>query len=80
MSSLTLAAFFGWCAAINIGLLVVASIFLTLVRGPIARIHGRMFGLDEVDLSRQYLQYLGQYKIAILVLNLIPYIVLKIMA
>ena len=49
------------------------------MRGPVARIHSKMFALDEVDLSRQYVQYLGQYKIAIFVLNLIPYIALKIM-
>ena len=80
MNSLeTLTVFLGWCTAINIGVLVVASIGVILVRGPMVRIHGKMFGLDEVDLSRQYFQYLGQYKIAIFVLNLIPYIALKIM-
>jgi hypothetical protein len=80
MNSLeTLTVFFGWCTAINIGVLVVASIFVILMRGPAVRIHCKMFGLDEVDLSRQYFQYLGQYKIAIFVLNLIPYIALKIM-
>ncbi len=80
MNSLeTLTVFLGWCTAINIGLLVVASISLILMRGPMVRIHGKMFGLDEVDLTRQYFQYLAQYKIAIIVLNLIPYIALKIM-
>ncbi len=80
MNSLeTLTVFFGWCTAINIGVLVVASISVILIRGPMAKIHGKMFGLDEADLSRQYFQYLGQYKIAIFVLNLIPYIALKIM-
>ena len=70
----------GWCTVINIGLLMVASIFLVLMRGPISRIHAKMFGLNEVDLSRAYFQYLAQYKIAIFVLNLVPYIALKIIA
>ena len=81
MNSLeSLTAFFGWCTAINIGVFVVAVIFVTLMRGPMVKIHGKLFGLDEVELSRQYFQYLGQYKIAIVVLNFIPYIALKILA
>ncbi len=80
MNSLeTLTVFLGWCTAINIGVLVVASIFVTLMRGAAVKTHSKMFGFDEVELSRQYFQYLGQYKIAIFVLNLIPYIALKIM-
>ena len=80
MNSLeTLTMFLGWCTVINIGVLVVASIFVTLMRGPVARMHNKMFGLDDADLSRQYFQYLAQYKIAIFILNLVPYIALKIM-
>ncbi len=80
MNSLeTLTMFLGWCTVINIGVLVVASIFVTLMRGPVARMHSKMFGLDDADLSRQYFQYLAQYKIAIFILNLVPYIALKIM-
>jgi hypothetical protein len=70
----------GWCTAINIGILAIAAIFLVSVRGWVANIHGKMFGLGEADLSRAYIQYLGQYKIAIIMLNLVPYIALKVMA
>ena len=79
MNSLeTLTVFFGWCTAINIGVFVLACVFVILMPGPAVRMHSKMFGLDKVDLSRQYFQYLAQYKIAILVLSLIPYIALKI--
>jgi hypothetical protein len=37
-----------------------------------------MFGLTDVDVLHTYFQYLGHYKIAILVFNLVPYIALKI--
>ena len=81
MNSLeTFTAVFGWCTAINIGLLIVAAIMLVVMHGPISRIHAKMFGLSEEDLSRAYFQYLAQYKIAIFVLNLVPYIALKIIA
>ncbi len=81
MSSLeTLTAFVGWCTVINIGLLMVAAVVLGLMRGPISQIHAKMFDLNESHLSRGYFQYLAQYKIAILVLNLVPYVALKIIA
>ncbi len=81
MNSLeTLTEFLGWCTAINLGVLVVAAIFVSLMRGMMVNIHGKLYGLGEAELSRQYFQYLAQYKIAIFVLNLIPYIALKIMA
>lgn len=38
-----------------------------------------MFGLSQDDLSRAYFQYLAQYKIAIFVLNIAPYLALKAM-
>jgi hypothetical protein len=77
MSSLeTLTAFFGWCTVINVGLLMVAAVVLGLMRGPISQIHAKMFNLNESDLSREYFRYLAQYKIAVLVLNLVPYVAL----
>jgi hypothetical protein len=50
------------------------------VRGTISKIHSSLFGLDEKDLGRAYFQYIAQYKIAIIVLNIAPYLALKIMA
>ena len=69
--------FLGWCSVINIGVLVVASLAVTLGRDAIASVHQNMFGLSDTDLSRAYFQYLAQYKIAIFVFNLIPYIALR---
>ena len=75
-----LTAFFGWCTAINVGILIVAAISLLAGREPISKIHARMSGLSEADLARAYFQYLAQYKIAIFVLNLAPYVALKMLA
>ena len=73
-------AFFGWTTVINFVLLFVSSIMVITIRGTISRIHGRMFGLETADLSRAYFQYIAQYKIAIIVLSLTPYIALRIMS
>jgi hypothetical protein len=37
-----------------------------------------MFGLSEDALSRAHFQYLAQYKVAIFVFNLAPYLALRI--
>jgi hypothetical protein len=73
-------AFFGWTTVINFVLLFVSSIMVITIRGAISRMHGRMFGLETADLSRAYFQYIAQYKIAIIVLSLTPYIALRIMS
>ncbi len=81
MNSLeTLTTFFGWTTVINFVLLGVSSIMVIAMRGSISRMHGQMFGLEPVDLSRAYFQYIAQYKIAIIVFSLTPYIALKLMA
>ncbi len=81
MNSLeAITAFFGWTTVINFALLFVSSITVIAARESIARLHGRMFGLESVDLSRAYFQYIAQYKIAIIVFSLTPYVALKLMA
>ena len=81
MNSLeTITAFFGWTTVINFVLLGFSSIIVISARGAISRMHGNMFGLETADLSRAYFQYIAQYKIAIIVFSLTPYIALKLMA
>ncbi len=70
----------GWASAINLAVLLLSTLGLIAMRGAVARIHSKLFGLDEKDLGRAYFQYLAQYKIAIIVLNIAPYIALKVMA
>ena len=79
MTTETLTALLGWVTVVNFGLLIFSTIMLILLRGWVSNIHSKMFGLSEQDISRAYFQYLAQYKIAILMLNLTPYIALKIM-
>ena len=81
MSSLeTLRAFFGWCTVINMGLLIIAAFVAGPMRSVLTGIHSKMYGLSEVDLSVAYFRYLADYKIAIVVFNLVPYIALVIIA
>ena len=75
-----LTKFLGWTTVINVAILLFSTLALVAMRGTITAIHSRLFGLDEKDLGRAYFQYLGQYKIAIIVLNIAPYIALRIVA
>ena len=76
----TLTELLGWASVLNIVVLMLSTIILVAMRGTIAKLHSQLFGLDEKDLGRAYFQYLAQYKIAIIVLNVAPYLALKIMA
>ncbi len=75
----TLTVFFGWMTIVNMGLLLLSTVILLLVKGLAIKIHSKMFGLDAKDLRRAYFQYLANFKILVLIFNLAPYIVLKIM-
>jgi hypothetical protein len=74
-----LTTFLGWSTVLNMSMLIVASLSLVLFRSSVSTIHGKLFGLSENDLANAYFSYLAQYKIAIFIFNLIPYIALKLM-
>jgi len=75
-----LTTFFGWCSVINIGVLVLTTVVLMLMKDAISSIHAKLFGVNQENLPLIYFGYLGNYKVAILVFNLVPYLALKLMA
>lgn len=80
MNSLdSITTFFGWCSIINIVLLSISTISLVALRGPVSKIHAKIFDVAEMDLSRVYLQFIGNYKMLIIVFNVVPYVALKMM-
>ncbi len=76
----SMATFLGWCSLINCGLLIYFTLILTLFKDPVKKIHSRLLGVCQEGLEIQYFTFLGNYKLAIIVLNLVPYCALKIMA
>ena len=75
----TIREFLGWCSVINIGMLFLSTIMLISMRGWIIKIHANMTGVSEAELPVIYLQFLGNYKMLIIILNLVPYIALRVM-
>ena len=76
----TMTTFLGWCAVINIGLLVFYTFWLMAFRDASKSIHSAMLGVDPDKLDVIYFQYLANYKIAVIIFSIVPYVALKIMA
>ena len=71
--------FLGWCSIINIGLLLFSALVVMIFREQISELHASIFHLNKEDVLRAYFQYLAQFKILIIVLNIVPYFALSIM-
>jgi len=72
--------FLGWCAVVNVAILFLSSVMLIVMRGWIIKIHAKLTGVSEADLPSIYLQFLGNYKLLILMFNLVPYFALRLSA
>ena len=76
----SLTTFLGWCSVINIGILLFSTLMLIVMQDLAVKIHSRLFHVNPENLPILYLQYLGNFKVAIIILNIVPYIALRIMA
>jgi len=77
---LALTTFFGWMTVINFAFLLVVTVALIFCKGFIMPIHKKLLDLPEEDLSKMYVWYMAQYKIAIFIFCFVPYLALKVMA
>ena len=73
-----LTVFLGWASLINIGLLLFSTLMVVLCRDWAVGIHSKMFNLDPAMVPKMYFEYLGQYKVLVLVFNVVPYIALRV--
>jgi len=72
--------FLGWCTAINMGILAFAAIFLFIFKDFAIYTHSKLTGVSASKLPTLYFSYMANYKIGIIILNLVPYIALKLMS
>lgn len=75
----TLATFFGWCTIINIGLIVFVFVLFSIFHEFFSGLTAKMFGVSTEVAKETVLRVFMQYRVVVLVLNLVPYIALKIM-
>lgn len=67
-----------WCAVINYSILIAWFVIYMIVRGPISRLHGRMFGVEPARINEMMYLAIAIYKILIMVFNLVPYIAIRL--
>ena len=75
----TITAFLGWCTVVNLCIYIITVITVTLFRSSIKEIHSKLMGISVEKLDELYFNYLGHFKLAIIILSLSPYLALKLM-
>ena len=72
--------FFGWCTAINAGIMIFAFTMLMGLGDWVVKIRAKLFGIGEAAVRIAHFQFFLAYAIFMVIFNLVPYIALKIMS
>jgi hypothetical protein len=78
MTIQVLTAFFMWCTIINTALLILSAIMIIPAQDLVYRMHSKWFSVSREAFNIATYSYLGLFKIAILVFNVVPYVALLI--
>ena len=68
----------GIMTLINIGILLFSTLAASALKGIVQRLHGSLFHLEPDKISELVYQFLGNYKLLIMVFNLVPWIALQL--
>ncbi len=74
----TVHAFFLWCTIINYAVLLLWFLIFILAHDWMHRLHGQWFQLSVESFDAIHYAGMAIYKIGVLLLNLVPYIVVHI--
>jgi hypothetical protein len=77
MTTEMLQTFLGGCTLINAGLLAVWAIGFGLAHDVIYRLHSKLFQLSVPTFDQIHYAGMTAYKLALFLLNLVPYCVLR---
>ena len=73
-----LTPFFMWCTILNFGFLMLSFLFLAFAGDLVYKTHSRWFPMPRETFNVALYSFLGVYKIAWLVLNVVPWVALEI--
>lgn len=76
----TVTAFFMWCSIVNASILGIWSFFILLLPDMVYKTQNRWFKISKETFNIAIYGFIGLYKMMFLFFNLIPYIVIKIIA
>ena len=68
----------GWCTLINFGLLLWWGLFFLFAHDFVYRMHTRWFKLSVEEFDKIHYLGLAIFKLMVIVLNLVPYLALRI--
>ncbi|MHC4737473.1 MAG: DUF6868 family protein [Planctomycetota bacterium] len=71
-------AFFMWCTILNVALLLLSSLFCVCAGDWVYQIHSKLFSIPREAFNVAIFSFIALYKMLFIVLNLIPYIALRI--
>jgi Family of unknown function (DUF6868) len=70
--------FLGWCAVLNIALLVWWALFMIFAHDWVYRIHSKWFYLNMERFNAVHYAGIAFYKLSIILFNVAPYLALRI--
>ena len=79
MNITQLADFLLYCALVNYSILIIWFLAFVFAKGWMKSLHGRWFTLSDQSFDAMHYGSMAVYKIGILLLNLAPYIALKLL-
>lgn len=71
-------AVLGWCAVINIGLMLWWGLFMMFAGDFVYRVHGKWFPMPRERFTELHYAGLMYFKVAVFALNVVPYLALRI--
>ncbi|HKY56713.1 MAG TPA: hypothetical protein VJL80_01585 [Aeromicrobium sp.] len=71
--------FFGWCTVLNLGIYLISVVALFAMRSVVVSQGLRWFGVSEEAVLQTTYQWIGTYKLAIILFALVPWLALKLM-
>ncbi len=70
----------GWCAVMNLGLLIWWALFFLFAHDLVYRLHGKWFKLSVERFDAIHYAGMAFFKLTIFVFNIVPYFALHIVA
>jgi hypothetical protein len=80
MQTTELSDFLMWCFIFNAGLFFFWFVAFLCAKDQIHGIHSRWFAISKEQFAAINYRLMGQYKLAIVMLNLVPWIALLVLA
>jgi hypothetical protein len=70
---------FKWITILNIAIFITSALLGMILWDLVCRMHGRLFGIDEGQVSIVFYGYLGVLRIFVIVFSIVPYLSLLIL-